>query len=76
MSQTHQAVGPRKADRFPQGQTLRLLGGGSSPQRHPSDYPCTCESTISSYFTLKYVVENEEFYLFIFSNAQGIPEGV
>lgn len=28
------------------------------------------------YSNLKYVVENKEFYLFIFSNAQGIPVGV
>lgn len=43
---------------------------GGRGWHHTSNYPP------SVYFNLKYVVKNEEFYLFIFSNAQGIPEGV
>lgn len=51
---------------------------GVSHQRHSSNYPSGVYLLDHNleYVNLKHVVENEELYLFIFSNAQGIPEGV
>lgn len=42
---------------------------------HHTSSVCLLDHNLQ-YLHLKYVVENEEFYLFIFSNAHGIPEGV
>jgi hypothetical protein len=56
----------------------KTLSGISHHQHHTSYYPSSVYflGHNPKYFTLKYGVENEEFYLFKFSNAQGIPEGV
>lgn len=57
--------------------TYAKTPNGVSHQYHSSKYPsgvCLLDHNLD-YFNLKHV-ENEEFYLFIFSNAQGIPEGV
>lgn len=51
---------------------------GGSRRRHSNNYPSSVYLLDYNlqYYNLKHVVRNEEFYLLIFSNAQGIPEGV